>query len=534
MVQNMKNLTYKKSIIILFLITLLYLLPGILSPRDFWIEDEARYAEVLREMTQDGKWLVPHLNGEFYPDKPPIYFWLCVLIAPIFGGISPLPCLVITFLNTFACAWAIYAFAQKIYNDHTISLLSGLIFISTFLILICAQIVRMDMLLTWFVILSFHYFYRAYTENKPNFFYLFYIFAALGVLAKGPFGLIFSFFPILFFLIFRRKWNYLKRFVFHPGFLLFFLIILAWLGSAWLAGYREYIHNLFFKQIAGRSVKAFSHREPLYFYLMVLPLVLLPWVGFFPRAIKNFLQKRNESGDLLFAWFLIDFIIISLVSGKLFIYLLPMLPPLAIILGHFFKTQIDQDFLHKRKLTIESLISFLLTFGVFACIPIVARFYPVAKNYNVWPYAFIFFPLLVIGAIFIFQHSFRKYFITVMTGMWLFSAYTMFSVAPKVNPAFSGRQIGTDIIELSSEGYEIATFRVRRGILNFYANCLLKEIQLNDLDAFFDDDTPKVLILKTNEFRKQKYRFPDEVKQIHNYELANEKYLIITNYGREN
>ena len=46
-------------------------------PRDLWVQDEARYGEVVREMLQSGSWkgwLVPHLNGYAYPDKPPLYF----------------------------------------------------------------------------------------------------------------------------------------------------------------------------------------------------------------------------------------------------------------------------------------------------------------------------------------------------------------------------------------------------------------------------------------------------------------------------
>ena len=72
-----------KHILIIFIVSLLYFLPGIISPRDFWVEDEARYCEILREMVHDGQWAVPHLNGHYYPDKPPTYFWLCAISSPI-------------------------------------------------------------------------------------------------------------------------------------------------------------------------------------------------------------------------------------------------------------------------------------------------------------------------------------------------------------------------------------------------------------------------------------------------------------------
>jgi 4-amino-4-deoxy-L-arabinose transferase len=58
---------------------------NLLIPRDLWVQDEARYGEVLREMIATQGWLVPHLNGYPYPDKPPLFFWLVAGIAKVVG-----------------------------------------------------------------------------------------------------------------------------------------------------------------------------------------------------------------------------------------------------------------------------------------------------------------------------------------------------------------------------------------------------------------------------------------------------------------
>ena len=44
--------------------------------RGLWAPDEPRYAEVAREIHESGDWLVLHLCGEVYPDKPPLLYWL--------------------------------------------------------------------------------------------------------------------------------------------------------------------------------------------------------------------------------------------------------------------------------------------------------------------------------------------------------------------------------------------------------------------------------------------------------------------------
>ncbi len=59
-----------------------------MGARDLWTPDEPRYAQVAREMLETGEWLVPHLNGIVYTEKPPLYFWLIALASKPFGDLS--------------------------------------------------------------------------------------------------------------------------------------------------------------------------------------------------------------------------------------------------------------------------------------------------------------------------------------------------------------------------------------------------------------------------------------------------------------
>lgn len=47
-----------------------------LGGRDLWEPDETRYAVIAREMKETGNWILAHLNGEVYAEKPPLSFWL--------------------------------------------------------------------------------------------------------------------------------------------------------------------------------------------------------------------------------------------------------------------------------------------------------------------------------------------------------------------------------------------------------------------------------------------------------------------------
>ena len=69
--------TLPEAIAVVALVAVLFVPP--LFTRDPWNPDEPRYAEVAREMVVLGQYLVPHLNGEPYSDKPPLFFWLAAL-----------------------------------------------------------------------------------------------------------------------------------------------------------------------------------------------------------------------------------------------------------------------------------------------------------------------------------------------------------------------------------------------------------------------------------------------------------------------
>ena len=68
-----------------FALGALLFLPGI-GNHDLWNPDEARYAEVAREMLVDDSPLIPRLNGAVYTQKPPLHFWSIMGASVLTGG----------------------------------------------------------------------------------------------------------------------------------------------------------------------------------------------------------------------------------------------------------------------------------------------------------------------------------------------------------------------------------------------------------------------------------------------------------------
>jgi 4-amino-4-deoxy-L-arabinose transferase-like glycosyltransferase len=111
-------------------------------------------------------------------------------------------------------------------------------------------------------------------------------------------------------------------------------LILAWAIPAALSGGKDFGNAIFLGQTAGRMVHSFAHKRPVWWYLPIIPAMVLPWL-FWRRAWRGFAVLGSgtpENGTrFCLAWALPALIVFSLVSGKQMHYLLPLMPAFAII-----------------------------------------------------------------------------------------------------------------------------------------------------------------------------------------------------------
>lgn len=287
-------------------------LPG-LWLRDLWNPDEPRYAEVARAMRVTGEYLVPHLNGAIYAEKPPLFFWMSAALQPLFGVVAGRVVVALLATGTMLLTYAL----GRLKFDRRTALLGACILGTSELFVLIGHSGVLDMPLTFFTLLAIYAFYR-----RGRWLPLFYVGMGLAVLTKGPVGI-----ALVLLATVRRGWAK------HPlwGIPLMLAVIAAWVVPACIRGGPEYTDTILFRQTAGRMVQSWSHQRPFWYYVPALIEGVLPWIFYLPRALARGWKENRR----VFLWFVLGVVFFSLVSGKRERYLLPLYPALALMLASY-------------------------------------------------------------------------------------------------------------------------------------------------------------------------------------------------------
>ena len=318
----------------------------LLHARELWYSDEIRYANAFENLFHRGHWLVLYLNGEAYPDKPPVYFWLLALLRLLMGHEQPALFFAGAALSGFLFVLATYVLARTVAGaDRRTSLASGLVLLSGFYFVGLCHYSRMDLLFGALIGFSHVCLYRAWSvERAPGWCLGGFALAALAVLTKGPLGVAFPLLAGAAWLVWTGRIRRLWRRDAAMGASLCVAILLLWVAGAGMVEGGDYLRNIFGDQIYKRATATWHHAQPFYHYALTLPLVWLPWsllLAVLPvrQLIRRdfwagiWASRRNarSGGAYLWAAAISGFVLLSSVSIKIVVYLLPLFAPLAIL-----------------------------------------------------------------------------------------------------------------------------------------------------------------------------------------------------------
>jgi 4-amino-4-deoxy-L-arabinose transferase len=359
------SVAIKRAVLVLGIFYLaVYLLP--LGVRPLFVPDETRYAEIPREILSTGDWVVPHLNGLRYFEKPPLGYWLNAISISIFGENAfavRLPSALAAGFN----ALLIYFFARRFLRDPKTAVLSAAVYLSFLGVFFIGTFSTLDSLLACFLSAAMSLYFLAHTESRPGkrtaYLLLFGLFCALAFLTKGFLAFAVVCIVIIPFILWEGRWLELITRGWIPV-LSSAVIIVPW---ALLIHFQEpdYWHYFFWiEHIKRFTADNAQHREPFWYFMMTLPILALPWSTVLPAAMRGLWGSDDQLNvkRYLWLWLLMPFLFFSASRGKLPSYILPCLAPLAILCAHGL-----MNYLHKpnRKLfQIGTLISSI----IFGCL----------------------------------------------------------------------------------------------------------------------------------------------------------------------
>ena len=291
-----------------------------------WASREIRHAEIIREMAESGDYLVPKLLGKTYYDKPPVMHVAAAVLTRIVGEPSMtlvrMPSAIAGILGILAT----YGVGLLLLDRKT-ALIGAFALLGMPGYSLMARQARPDMILCFAVVVSCLFLCMGMRKHKgisrSLFFIIAGLLAGLGIVTKGPFGVLF---PIFFAVLVPFRRQDLKR----PriGWIFFTFGVLAamsvWAIPAYLRDHGEYLRRVIFQP--DLDVSKGGNGGPFYYVWMVL-LLALPLSLYLPVAMVD-LRRRGYSAMLAVAGSI--FIVISCIPQKRRHYLLPLYPFLAL------------------------------------------------------------------------------------------------------------------------------------------------------------------------------------------------------------
>lgn len=347
--------------------------------------DETRYVAMARDMFNTKDFMTLYLNGEYFFEKPPLYFWGECLFFMLFGKVTEFTARFPVALYGTLTAYLVYFVGKKIVSRE-FGIVSSLVLATSLEFIILAKFAILDIVVSFLVAFSVCFGFLTFfvqEQNKKYFWWLFYIFSGLAVMAKGIPGFVIPFGTMFFAALATKKFKELFKPIFlFPGVILFLLIVLPWhilmLNIHDPLFFNEYIMKHHVDRFLGKG--DINRTEPFYFYILTILWGFFPWIFSFIavlitkiKAIKLYtyetLSDENRWLYLNSICALFILLFFSASSTKLVTYILPIYVPLAFIGGYIW--------MNYKKFMKQINISSYILCGILTLVSFVALFTPI-------------------------------------------------------------------------------------------------------------------------------------------------------------
>ena len=296
--------------------------------------DEGAFSEATREMFERGDFLSTYLDGENRFDKPILIYWFQALGYLIFGATEwafRLP----SAIAAAVWSYATWHFARQRFGPATA--LAALLVTSTALgPFAIGRAATADALLNLWLALSLFDAWRHLESGRRAPLLRSYLWMGLGALTKGPIALIVPAAVTLLYCLSRGQWRTWLRAIADPiGWVILLVLVVPWYAAALNIHGQAFIDGFILKHNVKRFTATLEgHAGSLFYYVLAMPLLLLPWIGPLLAAIRN---ARRDVGTgvrrFLWIWALFVVVFFSFSGTKLPHYALYGATPLFLLIA---------------------------------------------------------------------------------------------------------------------------------------------------------------------------------------------------------
>ena len=332
----MKDFLSRHPLAVAFVLVTLCVLPSMVM-RDFTSDNELRYLAIADEAISDGHVFAFTLDGEPYADKPPLYLWI-IMLSRLLLGTHSMP-----FLAIFSL---VPAFVIVSVMDRWLALENGqdrlavcLMMMTSVMFLGLSVFLRMDMLMSMFIVLSLYTFYRMYegSGNRHRQELMLPVWIFLALFTKGPVGLMMPVLVIAAFLLLRHRGSTIGKYLGWKTWGIIAVFCAVWLAGAFIDGGKDYLENLLFHQTLGRAVNSFHHKNPFWYYFAAVWYVMAPYSILLVGSVAASLigrtngVERSDREIFFCTAVVLTTLMLSCFSGKLAVYFTPVMPFMVLL-----------------------------------------------------------------------------------------------------------------------------------------------------------------------------------------------------------
>lgn len=317
---------------------------------DLWAPDEPRYAaiaEELRSMRHGLRGLLLlHVNDAVYTQKPPLWFWLAALAGGPGGRVDEVAARLPSALSALASLALTVSIGRQLRLSPRVALLAGALLATSYRFVFVARRAQLDGVLTTCLLAGIALFLWIDRRGPPERgrpcgplpVAALHLALGAGALTKGPVAWL----PLAVFAAFltwEGRVRELRRIAPPWAFALSVGPLGLWVVAAVAMAPPGYVDVAIVDNVFGRFFAGTSHARPFYYFLLQLPVEFLPWSLVLPLGLLWLYRSIGpasatappaRAARFLICWIALPFLFFSLSAGKRGLYLLPILPALAI------------------------------------------------------------------------------------------------------------------------------------------------------------------------------------------------------------